>query len=237
MITTVATLGVLALLVCMTYAGVRDGLFFSTYALMRNLVAFMAAVTFCQPLAMFLGWLITDSYPARQYFLALGYGAAFGVTFAVGRWLKIRYAYPDVQCPFWVDRICGGLVGFLNSYVVTGTLLILWTLLPFARYIPGDHGRLHPPSAILDSGAVMLKAYDVLASNMPGNTPFLLEDEEVVEDHNNNARADAGDSFDDVNGNGKWDRGWMWVYRNHAEILPAQLEPLNLPTGEAENSD
>jgi hypothetical protein len=239
MITTVAALVVLALLIFMTYAGVRDGLFFSAYALMRNMIAFMAAVTFCQPLAMLFSWVITDSYPAPQYFVPLGYAAAFGITFALGRWLKIRYTYPDAQCPLWVDRIAGGVAGFMNAYVVTGMLLILWTLLPFARYIPGDHGRLDPPSAIVDSGAVMLRTYDLFASNMPGNTPFLLEDEEVVEDHNNNGRAEPGESFDDVNGNGEWDRGWLWRYRNHAEVLAAQLEPLRVPTGgeDEESSD
>ncbi len=235
MITTIAVLIVLTLLLAMTYAGARDGLFFSTYALMRNLIAFVAAMTFCQPLARLLSYLISQSHPAPEYFLPLGYALAFGVTFGVGRWLKIRYVYPDVVCPKWVDRIGGALVGFTNAYIVTGTFLILWTLLPFARFIPGDQGRLSIPSAGLDSGAVMLRVYDTLAGSMPGNTPFLLDDEPLIEDRNNNGRAEPGDTFIDLNGNGRWDRGWRWRYQNHAEILPDRLEPLDVQTPNAED--
>ena len=49
MISVLATLFVLALLVLMALAGYRDGLFFSTYALVRNLVAFLCAMTICSP--------------------------------------------------------------------------------------------------------------------------------------------------------------------------------------------
>ena len=44
MISVLVTLFVLALLVLMALAGYRDGLFFSTYALVRNLVAFLCAM-------------------------------------------------------------------------------------------------------------------------------------------------------------------------------------------------
>ncbi|MGD2174030.1 MAG: hypothetical protein PVJ27_01405, partial [Candidatus Brocadiaceae bacterium] len=106
--------------------------------------------------------------------------------------------------------------------------LILWSLLPFAKYIPADCGRVTMKTPALDTGTAMLRFYAFTTERMPGNTPFLLEDEGIVEDENGNGRADAGEAFYDVNGNGQWDRGWLWKYRHHADILPRDVDALGL---------
>jgi uncharacterized membrane protein required for colicin V production len=227
MTSTIAFLIVLLLLVLMTYAGLRDGAFFTTYALVRNALAFVCAMTFCQPLARVLERLVTQTYPARVFFVPLSFGAVFGAIIALGRWLKVTYTIPRVECPVMVDRVAGPILGLLNGVIATGTLLVLWSLLPFARYIPADYGNIQVRT---DTGAAALRFYAFVQKKVPGSAVFLLADEPVQEDQNNNGRADPGDKFLDENRNDKWDHGWLWKYRNYAWILPDDIGQLNLPT-------
>ncbi len=231
-----AVLAVLALIIFNTYAGARDGVFFSMYCLVRNTLAFFCAMTFCQPMALVFSALLSDKHPAPEYFVAISFAILLGGVFAFGRWLKVKYCLPGVHCPQWVDRIWGGTAGFLNAVVISGAVLILWSLFPFARYIPADYGRVRIEPSVLDTGAAMLTYYDYAAGRLGGNTPFLLEDEPLVEDLNNNGRADPNDAFRDVNGNRRWDRGWLWRYRNYADILLRQLEPIEIGTPPEEES-
>ena len=226
MLSVIATLVVLVLLVLMAIAGFRDGAFFSTYALLRNLLAFFCAMTFCQPLARLLELLISDTYPAYDYFLAISFAGMFGGVFVLARLLKVRFTVPSVQCPELADRIVGPGLGVLNAVVMTGTVLILWSLFPFVKYIPGDLGRMQVKGRLLDSGSHMLRVYNFAEQRMGGGRVFLLDDEPIDVDDNKNRRADPGEGFIDRNKNERWDRGWLWKYHNHAAVDPSDIEPL-----------
>lgn len=221
----IVLLAVLALLVAMAYAGYRDGLFAATYALVRSVIGFLCAMTFCQPLASFLTSAISSTEPMPKYFVPISYIGIFGIVLAIGRWLKVSYTDPGVSCPASVDRVAGPIVGLLHAVVFTGALLVFWSLLPFAKYVPADLGRVNAKLGALDTGATMLKFYDFAQERMPGNTPFLLEDEPVQGRTQGEQPPAPGEAFEDVNGNGKWDRGWLWKYRHYADIdesvLPA----------------
>ena len=221
-----AALVVLALLVLMGLAGYRDGIFFTAYALARNLFAFFCGLTFCEPAARVLTGVFSDARPAYDYFVALSFAAIVSVVFVVGRTLKVKYTIPYVPCPTIADRAAGPILGVFNAVVVSGILLILWSLLPFAKYIPGDFGDARVNSRLLDTGTAMLRFYGYAEQRMGGN-PFPLEDEPVLNDVNGNGRPDVvGESYDDRNHNGRWDRGWLWKYKNHAVLTPSDLEAL-----------
>jgi len=215
---------VVALFVALIYAGARDGAFFTMYALVRNGLAFLCAVTFFRPLGATLSAMFSRTPPAPEYFVAIAFVLIFGAAVGAGRWLKVRYTFPDVKCFHAVDRSAGAGLGLLNAIVLTGTILIMWSLMPFARYIPADLGRAHLKVRTLDTGPAMLEFYAFASRRMPGGVVFLLHDETIHEDANGNGRADPGDAFTDVNQNGRWDRGWLWRYRTHADILPRHLE-------------
>ena len=135
MTSVLATLFVLILLVLMGIAGYRDGAFFTAYALLRNLFAFVCAMTFCEPLALVLAKIISDSYPAQDYYVPIAFAAVAGAVFAIGRWLKVTYTVPGVPCLALADRIAGPALGVMNAVVLTGSVLVLWSLLPFAKYL------------------------------------------------------------------------------------------------------
>ncbi|NLW49312.1 MAG: CvpA family protein [Candidatus Brocadiaceae bacterium] len=225
---TLATLLVLALLVLMSIAGYRDGLFFSTYALVRNFFGFLCAMTFSDKLAGVIAAFVSNDPMARGYFEAISFALLFGGILFLGRWLKVTYTVPSIPAIRMVDRIAGPAAGLLNAVVVTGALLIFVSMLPFARFLPGDMGRFQASPA-LDTGAAMLRVYDHVQGRMGGGRHFLLNDEPLETDQNLNGRADTGDGYLDVNENGKWDRGRIWQYRNFPEItldivpqIPAQ---------------
>jgi uncharacterized membrane protein required for colicin V production len=228
MTTVIATLLVVLVVGLSVYGGARDGFFFTIYALVRNLFAFLCAMTFCEPLARVLEQTLTRSYPAHAYFAMLSFGAIFGVVFALGRWLKVHYTVPGVFCLAVVDKVVGPALGLLNGVVITGTLLILWSLMPFAKYIPGDVGVIRIQSRTLDTGAMMLRFYDHETRSIPGKGVFLLEDEPLKTDENKNLRADEGDSYVDRNNNRRWDRGWLWKYKHYGDITPGDLQPWNI---------
>jgi hypothetical protein len=225
MVAVIVLLAVLALLVAMAYAGYRDGLYAATYALVRSVIGFLCAMTFCQPLASFLTGVISREDPMPQYFIPISFIGIFGIVLAIGRWLKVTYTDPGVACPASVDRVAGPIVGLLHAVVFTGTLLVFWSLLPFAKFVPADMGHVNTKLGSLDTGATMLKFYDFATGRMAGDAPFLLQDEPVQGQTQPGAPPAPGQSFVDVNGNGKWDRGWLWKYRHYADIdesvLPA----------------
>jgi len=213
MIPILVLLVVLALLIAMAYAGYRDGLYTATYALMRGLIAFLCAMTFFGPLAYILTNMISDKDPAPQYFRALAFIAIFGIVLVVAKLLKVQYTDPGAGCPIMVDRTAGPVVGVLNGIVFTGAILIFWSMLPFAKFIPDDQGRVNAKLGSLDTGAVMLKFYSFARGRMPGNTDFLLNDEPRELDAAGNMTA-----FTDENRNGQWDHGWLWEYEHYADI-------------------
>lgn len=213
---------VIAVVILMGLAGYRDGAWFSAYALMRNSIAFVCAMTFAAPVGRLLENVITSGGHAREYFFCIGFGLVAGIVFMIGRWLKVTYTVPHVPATLWGDRIGGPALGILNGIVVTGTVFVLWSLVPFAKYMPGDTGTIKVKDG-LDTGVAMLRFYKFTERRMGGGRPFLLHDEPLITDLNRNGRIEPGEEFDDVNGNGQWDRGWLWRYENHGEILPSDL--------------
>jgi hypothetical protein len=228
--TAVSILGVILVTALITYSGVREGAFVSVCALARDTLAFMCAMTLCQPAAAALGRLFMAPYPWPDYFVGVSFAGLFGGTAALLRWLKVRFAFPGVQCSVVVERAAGGCFGFANAVVLTGTVLILVSLFPFAKYLPGDAGRIAMQGTPTDTGAVMLRFYSLASKRMAGARKFLLLDERLTLDANGNGRCDPGeDEYEDANANGQWDRGWLWQYHNYADIRPEHLKPLNLP--------
>lgn len=220
-----ATLFVLAVLVLMPLAGYRDGLFFSTYALVRNFIAFLCAMTFRDKLAGLMAAMISRNPTAEGYFAVISFVLIFGAIFMLGRWLKVTYTVPQVQGISLVDRIGGPIVSVLNVVVTTGTVFIVFSMLPFARFLPGDLGRFQIQGGIFDTGATMLRVFDHVQGCMGGGREFLLHPETITTDANLNGRADPDDLFDDADRNGLWDRGWLWHYRNFCEIQPEDIPP------------
>lgn len=221
----IAVLVVVLLLGLTLYAGLRDGVFFTSYALLRNVFAFFCAMSFCEPLARALMRLLTSTHPAFEYFRVFCFLGIFGVVFVIARWLKMKYTTPYVTCPKLVDRIGGPILGLFSGVVVSGTLLVLWSLLPFAKYMPGDSGRIEITLNTLDTGVAMLRFYGFAEQRMGGGRPFLLEDEPLTKDRDNDGRYDRerDDQYEDLNRNGRWDRGWIWRYHNHAELTSSDL--------------
>jgi uncharacterized membrane protein required for colicin V production len=220
----IATLAVLAILVLSALAGFRDGIFFTVYALLRNLFGFLCAMTFCEPLARVAESLTTRTHPAHEYFVMISFAAILAVVYLVGRSLKVKYTVPQIYCPALVDKIVGPPLGLANAIVVTGSLLILCSLAPFAKYIPGNLGDAHVKLSALDTGAAMLRFYNHETGCMPGKAVFLLDDEPLVTDETGDLRADGEDKYKDLNNNGHWDRGQLWKYYHYMDILPQDLQ-------------
>ncbi|MHC4480176.1 MAG: CvpA family protein [Planctomycetota bacterium] len=232
MTTVVAAIFVIGILVLMALAGLRDGVFFTLYTLMRDLFAFFCAMTLCGPLAWLLGRLISAAYPAYSYWVPISYAAVLGGVFALARWLKVKYTAPQVPCPSLVDWFGGPILGIVHAVVVTGSILILWSLFPFAKFLPGDRGHVQLRGRALDTGAAMLRVYDFAQSRAGGST-FLLHDEPLTIDREENERYDRHDEYIDVNENGRWDRGWLWRYYSHAMVEPADLDQIHRSTSAA----
>lgn len=224
--TTIAILGSLVALGALIYSGVRDGAFFSVYVLLRNLFGFVLAVTFMDPVAGLIGGIVGGAHPAPQYFRAIAFPLVFALVFVGFRWLKTHYTVPSVVSFTVADKVVGGICGAVNWVVVAGTLLVLWGLMPFAKYLPADFGRIKSESALLSPAKGMVRFYGYLAHRMPGGREFLLEDEPIVGDLDGDNEFDqgTGEAFKDLNRNGVWDRGWLWRFEHHADIHTTDIE-------------
>ena len=225
MATLIATLLILVLVVTMALAGYRDGAYTAVYALLRNLIGFLVAMTFHGPLSSLIVRFAGGAHPTPLYCKAIAFGVLFGAVILAGRALKMRYTVPDVRCYAPVDKSVGPLVGVLNGLVLSGVIFVMWSMMPFAKFMPNDGGRIDTERILVDSGSGMLWFYDVARERMRGGRAFLLNDEALQSDVNKNGAFDAGeDSFLDLNDNGKWDRGWLWRYKTHADIRTENLE-------------
>ncbi len=236
--TIVAVLATIVLIVVMTYDGVRSGLFSAVYSLVKNVLAFLIALTLCEPGMSLLTRFLPERHPGPLYYKAIAFATVFTVVFGFGRWLKLNYTILDVQTPRYADYIGGGAFGLLNGIVLGGVVLILWSLMPFAKFLPADFGRIRTEKLPLDSGTLMLRFYDHCTGTMGAGRTFLLQDEAVLKDEEEpygipDALRDLdgdglddvvpGESFQDLNGNGEWDRGWLWRYRTHADLRPEDV--------------
>ena len=223
----------------LAWEGYKNGAFFALYSLTRNLLAFIVAMTYCEPMTgLFLKMFPKlNLHPGPLYWKLIFFALLFGVVFGVMRWCKIKFTPPKVEASEWVDRIGGPAVGLLNGYILTGFVLVLWSLMPFARFIPGDRGRVEPEGLIVNSGGGMLRYYAFLTRRMPGRRTFLLENEPVpkeidtngdgkpdkLNDRDGDGLWDPGESYVDVNNNGLWDTGWLWRYGHFADITMEDL--------------
>ena len=223
----VALLGTLVLVGVMTYAGYRDGAFQTAYSLLRNLIGFLLAMTLFEALGNLLTVFFPKTHPGPLYYSALMFAVILALVFSLGRWVKIEFTKITVSTYPLVDRIAGIACGLANGIVLTGTLLVLWSLLPFAKFVPGDLGRVDPDRlragpVSLDAGRAMLSFYKFTADKVSGGRTFLLDDEpRSPPDEEGRFR------YEDVNRNGQWDRGWLWRYRTQGDFHLDDLEFLS----------
>lgn len=202
--------------------GFRDGAFAAAYSALRTFFCLIIAMTFFEPVS----YLIYSNverfsvYPGPDYIRAIVFPTLFALVFGLARMLKVRYTAPKVQALPMVDRIAGPVLGLLNGIIIAGIICIMWSLMPFARYMPSDSGTVDERRLVWDAGATTLRFYSFMCRRMPGAKPFLLEPEKIVNDTNGNGRVDAGtdDSWEDTLPNGKWDEGWLARYRNGDEF-------------------
>lgn len=216
MTTIIMSVVVILLILAMLYSGQRDGGFVAAFSLMRNLLGFLIAMTFYGPVASLINSQANLADPGPAYVRLGAFAVLYGVVVGLGRWLRLNYTIPEVQSFQWLDRSVGGVLGLLNGVVVTGVLLIVWSLCPFMKYLPQDYGRVDPQGLWVDSGSAMLSFYDFATGRIPGSKKFVLQ-EPLDKDKDGDGEVDAGE-FEDLNENGEWDPGWLWRYRNYADI-------------------
>lgn len=221
MTTIIVSLVVILLILAMIYSGQRDGGFVAAYSLMRNLLGFLIAMTFYGPVSELINSQANIAEPGPAYVELGSFVVLYGVVVGLGRWLRLNYTVPDVNSFQWLDRGLGGALGLANGLVVSGVLLIVWSLCPFMKYLPMDYGRADPKGLWVDSGSVMLEFYDFATGRIPGSKRFVLR-EPLTQDADGDGEVDPGE-YEDVNENGEWDPGWMWKYRNHADITPEDI--------------
>jgi hypothetical protein len=206
-------------------------------------------MTLAEPLMHLLSAFLPSTHPGPLYYRALSFIAVFGIVFGLARYLRITYVESSVECYRYADYIGGAALGFVNGLVIGGVLLVFWSMLPFVKYIPSDFGRVETTSVPLDPGAAMLRLYSRTAQTMGGRRPFLLQPEPILLDEDEypglpDATRDidgdgedepvAGESYEDLNGNGQWDRGWMWNYRRHADFT---VDDISRVAGEKRSGD
>jgi len=212
---------IVLLVICAAgYGGYSAGLFESLYGVVREMSAFIIAITFGLPLSDLLVDMMGTQYLSEDYYELIGFFALILGVFALVRWLRTGFTIPVIRCVPGLNEGGGALVGALHGVVITGIILIGWSMLPVAKYIPSDAGRLNPPAA-LDTGSLLLKSYGLVAEAMGGND-YVVYGEPLKSDKNNDGQVDDGE-FEDLNGNGEWDVGLLWHYRHYADIRPEDI--------------
>ena len=236
--TVVALLGGLILIGLMTYTGWRDGAFAGLYSLLRNLLAFLFAMTLFKPAAELLQFVFPGRHPWPAYLDAFSVAAIYALVVGAIRWAKMRYTAPGVHTFNAVDRIVGPICALAAGVILSGFLLILWSMMPFAKHLPYDLGRVNNNALPADTGSATLRFYGFLYDKVPGRRMFLLHDEKLVADVNKNGRFDTGlgEQFEDLNKNGRWDRGWLWRYRHGADFTPEDLDAVTPADARKEES-
>jgi len=246
--TTIAILASIGIIGLFTWEGVRGGAFAGTFSLVRSILAFLFAMTLAEPVGGILTGMLGSEYPAPLFYRCIAFALVFGVVFGAGRWVKIRYLTGQVRCNRHVDYGVGGALGLVNGLVVAGVLLVFWSLMPFAKFMPGDFGRVRTASLPVDAGSAVLRYYHHASVIMRGGRTFMLESEPILEGGDNVEpygvpdvvevaegvyKSEPGVHFTDVNGNGEWDRGWMDLYHNHADIRLDDILPVTEPASAA----
>jgi len=198
----IAVLSMLAVLLITTYAGYRAGCFDTLYLLVRSVFAFLLAMTLFEPLTALMERIVSWSYPGPFYYNVIFFILVFSATSIAAGWARERFMREDVPCFRWLDRIGGPVLGLAHGVVLAGTLLILWTMMPFAKYLPGDFGRVRTEQlGMLNMGKLMLRFYAHVSEAIPGGRPFVLE----------------------ASQQGAEQESWLWLYRHHADFTSADL--------------
>jgi len=202
------------------YTGARDGAYNSAFAACRSLLAFLVAMTFCESLAALLAWLLGGAYPLYDYLLPACFVMLIMLVFFISRRLRYKFTPATVPLPSWLDMTTGPIFGVLGAVVLTGIVLILYSLLPFTKFIGNDSGHFSLGDKQYDTGARMLEFYDYVEDRFGGNDHFLNYGAEKMvagKDANLNGMPDdEKDEWYDQNHNGVWDRGWMTRYQTPA---------------------
>jgi len=204
MTTTVAVLLVLGIVAGMAWSAYRNGLFFSTYALTRNLIAFLVAMTAFEPLGARLGAFVSDSPQMVAYCQFVSFVALFAGVFMMARWLKVKFLRPDVRALPILEMGLSPLFGVANGVIMTGLVLLGWSLFPAVKYLPADAGRINTEKmGVLDTGGHILTVYDFLENRMGGSKEFKLKPDDPGE------------------------KTWMWRYRTHADIFLKDVKAIS----------
>ncbi len=194
------------------YGGYKSGIYEASYSFFRNVLAFVLAFTLFSPLTGLVASAIAffDGYPQTEYLEAIFFVVVFVVFIALCDQLRFKklFSQTTVDINRYADRIGGGLLGGVNGIVLSGFILILWAMLPFVKYIPGDFGRVNTAGLPVDSGAILLRVYAHSSDRMGGSTfPLTAEEEE-----------DDGVARDRPRG------GWLEYYKGHADFTMYDIE-------------
>lgn len=239
MLTTICMLLVIVLVLFGAYSCMREGAFFACYVFFRNLIAFLVAISYCEALAVLMQRFISDKGPAYDYFLVISFGVLFGATTTIARQIKVRTTVAEVPCQPIFDRLVGLFVGGLNGMLVSGTFLVMVSLMPFLAFMPVGIARFEMDQKPVDTGAPLLKFYNTVSNRFGGdNFPLTAaEGEEGIfrgaiehpgytaaqKDVNGNGLVDLPEEeYVDLNGNGQWDVSWLTRYRDCWKLTTAK---------------
>lgn len=194
----------LVIIIFSCFGGYNEGIFESSFIFFRSAFAFIISFTLAVPLTNLIvaHVEIFEQYPVPGYLQAVFFAAFFVILIGVSDNLRFKYLFSsiDITVNKYADKIAGTGIGFLNGIVLSGFVMILWAMLPFVSFLPGDMGRVKTENFLIDSGAILLRSYAHLSHRM-GGSEFPLQDTEIeVEDED------------------KVRKSWMFYYRNHADF-------------------
>ncbi|MFW5923909.1 MAG: CvpA family protein, partial [Planctomycetota bacterium] len=158
-----------------------------------------------------------QTYPGPDYLLPVCFATLFAVMCGIARSLRNRFTAAEVPSFNLVDRIGGASLGLVNGVVISGVVLILWSLMPFAPAVPADWGRVRTRELPLDSGALMLQFYSH-ASDRMGGEDFVLRTPDDERETVNEGEELPETRYPAL------ENGWLWLYRHHADFRPEDVE-------------
>lgn len=189
----VVTLGLVATL---AYLGLKSGLFLSLVGALAVVTAFGGGLAFAQGLAAYfesLHWMPALVLPLA-YFLILTVILLAATAAAV-----VSVREDDARLSPKIDRFGGGLVGAFTGWLLTGALLVGWSMIELP-----DGVRPPTPSRAHDAGSWMLKMFARLCEPKTAQRERLLDGDAIRE--KGAAGGDvvlATEPFDDVDLDGR----------------------------------
>ena len=94
----VALLTTLVIIGFMTFDGYRSGLYRAAYTLLRHVLAFLVAMTFCVPVAGLLLKVVPnfELHPGPEYLRVISFAALFGLVTGLAQYLRNRFTVLDL---------------------------------------------------------------------------------------------------------------------------------------------